>query len=167
MTIVACLPQTPLMRIFGLVAVEAAPGSIAKLYRLRVTAGTRHCDMGVAKLEVRKCMIEGLAVELDDVRISPLVIRMTMVAFLFRCLRIAAMKPSTDLAIGGNILVAGHAESRLRPWRKRLVTVAALLFKLSVSRREWPGHDELLEHVLCLHQRSCYADHTDPDNECL
>src|SRR5580704_18292849 len=149
------------MRVFSLMAVKAASRSIAKLYRLRVAAGTRHCDMGVAKPEVRNLMVESLAVELDDVRISPLVIRMTMVAFLFRGLRIAAMKPCTALTIGRDVLVAGHAESRLRPWRKRLVTVAALLFKLAVSRREWSGHDELLEQVLRLHQRSRHADHTD------
>ena len=90
-------------------------------------------------------MIEGLAVELDDVDISPLVIRMTMVAFLLRCLRIAPMKRPTGLAIGGNVLVAGHAEPRLRPWRKRFVTVAALLLELGMSGHERPGHNELFE----------------------
>lgn len=84
MTIVARLPQTPFMRIVSLVAVGASFGSIAKLCRLGVAAGARHCDMGVAKPEVRHRVIEGLAVELDDVRIAPFVIRMTMVAFLFR-----------------------------------------------------------------------------------
>jgi hypothetical protein len=133
------------MRIITPVTVDAASGGVAELYRLRVTVDARHRDMSVAKLEIRGRMIEGLATELYDVGISPLVIGMTMVAFLFRCLRTASMKSSKGLAIGGNVLVAGHAEPRLRSRRKRLVTVATLLFELGMSGREWPGHDELLE----------------------
>jgi hypothetical protein len=145
MTIVARLPETPLMRIVSLVTVDAAFGGVAQLCRLRVTVDAGHGDMSAAKLEIGGCMIEDLAVELYDVGIAPLVIGMTMVAFLFRCLRIASMESFTGLAIGGNVFVAGHAEPRLRSRRKRLVTVAALLFELGVSGRKRPGHHELLE----------------------
>jgi hypothetical protein len=112
-------------------------------------------------------VIEGLAVQLDDVGISPLVIRMTMAAFLFRCLRIAPMKPRTGLAICGNFLVAGHAEPRLRAWRKRFVAVAALLLELGMSGHERPGCDELFEQVLRPHRRCYDASHADPDHKRL
>lgn len=166
MTIVARIPETPLMRILSPVAVDATFGGVAELYRLRVTVAARHRDMSVAKREIRRRMFEGLAVELYDVGIAPLVIGMAIVAFLFRRPRIASMKSPTGLAIGGNVLVTGGAEPRLRSWRKRLVTVAALLFELGMSGREWPGHDELLEQVLCFHC-GCYAGHTDPDHKRL
>jgi hypothetical protein len=145
MAFVARFSQTPLMRIIGLVTVEAASGGVAEPCGLRVAVAAGHCDMRVAKFEVRKRVIEGLAVQLDDVGSPPLVIRMTMIAFLLRCLRIAPMKRPTGLAIGGNCFVAGHAKPRLRPWRKRFVTVAALLLQLGMSGHERPGHDELLE----------------------
>jgi hypothetical protein len=165
MTFVARFPQTPFMRITGLVTVEAACGGVAEPCRLRVAAAARHSDVCVAKLEARTRVIERLAVQLDDVGISPLVIRVTMVAFLLRRLGIAPMKRAAGLAIGGNVLVAGGAESRLRPWRKRLVTVAALLLELGMSGHQRPGHDELLEQALCLHGRCCDAGHADPDHE--
>jgi hypothetical protein len=165
MTFVACFPQTPFVRILGLVTIEAATGGVAEPYGLRVAAAARHCDMGVAKLEARDRVIEGLAVQLDDVGISALVIRMTMVAFLLRRLRIAPMKCPMGLPIGGNCFVAGYAKPRLRPWRKRLVTVAALLLELGMSGHERSGHDELLEQVLRSHRRCYDTGHTDPDHE--
>jgi hypothetical protein len=48
MTIPARFPQAPLMRINGLVTLEAASGRVAELYRLRVTVDARHRGMGVA-----------------------------------------------------------------------------------------------------------------------
>jgi len=165
MTFVARFPQTSFMRITGLVTVEAACRGVAEPHPLRVAVAARHSDMCVAKLEVRTRVIEGLAVQLDDVGISSLVIRMTMVAFLLRRLGIAPMKRAAGLAIGRNVLVAGRTESRLRPRRKRFVTVAALLLELGMSGHERPGHDELLERVLCSHRRCYHAGHTDPDHE--
>jgi hypothetical protein len=152
MTFVARLPQASFMGIIGLVTVEAASGGVAEPCRLGVAVAAWHSDVCVAKREVRTRVIERLAVQLDDVGISSLVIRMTMVAFLLRRLGIAPMKRAAGLAIGGNFFVAGRAESRLRPWRKRLVTVAAFLLELGMSGHERPGHDELFEQVLCSHR---------------
>src|SRR5262249_34543551 len=58
MTIVALLPQTSLMRIVLLMTIETASRGIAELCILWVTAVALHGLMSVAKLEVRKCVIE-------------------------------------------------------------------------------------------------------------
>jgi hypothetical protein len=107
--------------------------------------------MSVAKREVRARVIESLEVHQDDIGISPLVIRVTMAAFLLGRSRIAAVKTLTSLAISARVLVAGEAEFGLRSARERLVAIAAFLLELGVSGHERPGHDKLLEHILGSH----------------
>jgi hypothetical protein len=62
MTIVAGFAKTALMRIVRLVTIEAASGRVAELYRLRVTADAPHCLVCVPEPEIRKFVIESLAV---------------------------------------------------------------------------------------------------------
>jgi hypothetical protein len=143
MAFVARLPKTPLMRIVRLVTVEAASGRIAEPYRWRVTADALHCLVCVPELEVCKRMIEGLAVKPDDVGISPLMIRMTMGAFLFRCIWLTPVKSLVHTTVCDNLFVARKAEPSLRFWRERLVTIAALLLKLGMSGDHRPRHDKL------------------------
>jgi hypothetical protein len=144
-TIVACFPKTPLMRIVRLVTVEAASGRVAKLCRLRVTVDARYCRVGVPEIEIRKRVIEGLAVELDNVGTSALMICVTMGTFLFRCIRLTPVKSAARPTVCDNFLVAREAEPRLRSGRERLVTVGALLLELGMSGDDRPGHDELFE----------------------
>ena len=92
MTIVARFPQTPLMWIFRLMAIEAAPRCVAELYILSVTAAALQRLVGVSKFEIRGCVIKYLAIKQDDVSISPLVIGVTISAFLFRCTRLTPVK---------------------------------------------------------------------------
>jgi hypothetical protein len=42
--------------------VEASSGRVAELYRLRMTADALHCFVRVAELEIRKCVVECLAI---------------------------------------------------------------------------------------------------------
>jgi len=109
MTIVARLPKTPLMRIVCLVTIEAAPGGVAKLRILRVTAVAWHGLVGTPKLEIRRRVIKCFAVKQDDVSISTLVIGVTMGAFLFRRIRLTPVKSLGRLAIGSGLFVAGQA----------------------------------------------------------
>jgi hypothetical protein len=145
MTVVARFPKTPLVRIVRLMTIEAAAGGVAKMCGLRVASDTLHRLVSLPKLEIRKCVIERLAVQLDDVGISPLVIGVAMVAFLFRRLRLTSVKSLTDRKIGSNFLVARQAEPTLRPSRKRLVTGTALRLKFGMSGHDRTRHDKLLE----------------------
>jgi hypothetical protein len=110
MTIVAGLAKSTFVRIVRLVAVEAASRRVAKLYRLQMATVALHCFVRVSQLEIRKCMIGRLAVELDDVGISPLVIGVAMAAILRPRVRLPAVKASAELTIRRDFLVAGSAE---------------------------------------------------------
>lgn len=92
MTIVARFPQPSLMRIIGLMTIEAASGSIAELHFLYVTAAALHGLVSVPKLEIRKCVIECLTVEQEDVGIPSRVIGVALGAVLFGGIRLTPMK---------------------------------------------------------------------------
>ena len=111
--IVAFLAEAPFVRIVRLMTVQAASGRLAEFYLWRVTAGARHRLVCVPEPEIRERMIEGLAVELDDVGISSPVVGMAMVAFLFCGIRLAPVKSLTRRTIRGNFLMAVEAEPRL------------------------------------------------------
>jgi hypothetical protein len=115
MTIVAGFPKTPLMRIVRLVTIEAASGRVAELCRLRVTADAWYCLVCVPEREIRQFVIERLAVQLDDVGISPLMVCMTMTAFLSLRIQLTPVKSLTGRTVRGNFLVARKAEPSLRP----------------------------------------------------
>jgi len=115
MTIFAGFSEAAPVRIIRLVTVEAASGRVAELHRLGVTAAARHGLVCVPEREIRKFVIERLAVELDDVGTSPLVIRMTVAAFRFYCVRFTPVKSPACLTVCGYFLVARKAEPRLRP----------------------------------------------------
>jgi len=92
MTIVTCLSKVALVRIVRLVTVEAASGRVAELYILQMTAAARHGFVGIAQLEIRKGVVEGFAIELDDVGVSSLVIGMAVGAVLFCGILLSRMK---------------------------------------------------------------------------
>jgi hypothetical protein len=112
--IVTCLSKAPFVRIARLMTIEAASGRVAEFYRLGVAAAALHGFVSVAELKIRKCVIEGFAIELNDVGVSPLMIGVTTRAFLLRCLRLTPMKSLTRLTIRGSFFVACNAETRLR-----------------------------------------------------
>jgi hypothetical protein len=97
------------MRIARLMAVEAAPRGVAKLHLLQMTAATQCGPVGFAKLEIRKGVIECLAIELNDVGISPFVIGMTVSALLLRCIWLSSVKSIVCQSIGSDFLVACQA----------------------------------------------------------
>ena len=111
--IVAFLAKAPLMRVVGLVTVEATPGRLAEFHRWGVTAGAWQRLVRVPQFEIREGVIERLAIEQDDVGISSLVIGMTMVAFLLCGIRLATVKSPARRTIRGNVFVAIEAEPRL------------------------------------------------------
>jgi hypothetical protein len=148
--IVAFFAKAPLVWILLLMTVEAATGGLPEFYRWRVTAGARHRLVRIPKKEICEGVIERLAIKLDDVGITSLMICMTMVAFLFR-IRLASMKAPARRAIHRNFLVAVQAAPRLGFPREGLVTIAALLLQLCMSFDDRPRHDKLFKQGLRLH----------------
>src|SRR5215469_992518 len=150
-TTLTILPEPPFVGIARLVAVEATPRSVAELHGLHVTVGAGHLLMRLAKHEIRQRMIEGLAVEQDDIGIAPLVIGVALAALLLACIRAKPMKPPSRLTVGGDLLVTGQAKLGLRARRERLVTVAALLLELGMPGHERPRRGQPLEQALRPH----------------
>ena len=110
MTIVARFPQAPLVRIVRFVTIETASGCIAKLYIRCVAAVAWHGLMGVPQVEIRRGVRERLAVKQDDVSVPPLVIGMTMGAFLFHCIRLTPVNPPDRLPVARCIFMAIQAK---------------------------------------------------------
>jgi hypothetical protein len=153
MATVAFFAKAPLVRIVRLMTVEAASGRLAEFCRRRVTAAARNRLVRVSELEIRRCMIECLAVQLDDVGASSLVIGMTMVAILLCGVRLTPMKTRARRTIGSDFLVTPKAEPRLGLSRERLVTVAALLLELGMPLDDRPRRHQLFEQILRLRSR--------------
>ena len=94
-TLFACFAEAPLVRLTVLVAIDAARGSVAEFYRLRMAVAAWNGDVGIPQSEVRECVIEGFSVKLYDISVPPHVIAVTMVAILLRSVRPASMKSLT------------------------------------------------------------------------
>ena len=94
------------MGIGRLMAVEAAPGRLAEFRFLRMTAAALRGFVPVAQLEIRKGVIESLAIELDNVGVSPLVIGMTVGAVLLGRIRLPPVKSFMRQPVRGNFFVA-------------------------------------------------------------
>ncbi|HWN52970.1 MAG TPA: hypothetical protein VNO18_24670 [Xanthobacteraceae bacterium] len=114
MAALAYFPKATLVRIIRLMAVEAAPRRIAKLHRLHMTAAALHGFVSVAQLEIRKSVIEGFTIKLDDVGVSPLVIGVAVGAVLLCRIRLSPVKSLTCRPIRGSFFVACQAKSCLR-----------------------------------------------------
>jgi hypothetical protein len=136
------------MGIGRLMAVEAAPGRLAEFRRLRMTAAALRRFVPIAQFEIRKGVIESLAIELDNIGVSPLVIGMTVGAVLLGRIRLPPVKSFMRQPIRGNFFVARQAEACLRLSRKGLVAIATVLFEFGVSADERTRVDQLLKKVL-------------------
>ena len=165
MAALACLAKTAPVRINGLVTVEAASRRVAQLYALQVAASTLHDLVCVLEHEICERMIEGLAIELDDVGAAPLVVGMTMVAIEVSRLRLTAMEAATQQAVRRGIFVTSQAAPRLRGARKRLVAVVALRLELGVPGDERPGRNKLLEQILRSHDGNGGARENEGESE--
>ena len=93
-------------------------------------------------------MVEGFAVELDDVERAPLVLGVTDLALTLRRFGMAAMEAARALPICGDRLVARQAKPGLRLARKGLVTAVAVLFQLRVPTDQRSRHNQLFEDAL-------------------
>lgn len=147
-TAVACLTQTPLVAINGLVTVEATRGGPTELSVLCMAAVAAYPLVGAQQREVGVCMVEGLAIELNDVESAPLVVSVTDLALPLGGFGMAPVKAPHRLPICRDGLVARKAQPGLRLARKRFMTVAAILFQLRVSAGERSRHDKLFKDAL-------------------
>ncbi len=113
MTLVARLPQAPLVRIGRLVTIDATSRRITEFCGRCVATPTRHRFVRALQGKIRGRVIEGFPVELNDIAIAPDVVDMAMAAVLLRRIEPASMQSLTRRAIRSDVLVTGKAQVRL------------------------------------------------------
>ena len=91
MTLVAHLPQAPLVRIGRLVTINAMSRRIAEFYRRCVAAPARHRFVRALQGKIRERVIEGFAVELNDIAVTPDMVDMAMAAVLLHRIQPASV----------------------------------------------------------------------------
>ena len=146
--VIAFLAQPALVRIVCFVTAETAPGGLAVFHALCMAAIAACSLVGTHQCEVGERMVEGLAIELNNVELTPFVLGVARLALPFRCFGVAPVESTRGLPVCSNRLVAGQAKPGLRLARKGLVTVVAVLFQLCMSADERTRHDELFEYTL-------------------
>lgn len=147
-TAVTLLAQSTLVRIVCPVTVETAPGGLTEFPVPCMAAVATRSLVGPHQREVGKSMVEGFAVELDDVEWAPLVLCVTRNALTLRRLGAPAMEAALALPICGNRLVARQTKRGLRLAREGLVAAVAVLLQLCVPTDQWPRHHQLFEDAL-------------------
>ena len=110
---IALFTQSTLVGIIALVTVKAAPGRFAVFHvlaRVLDVAALAACSLvGPLQREVGEPMVEGLAVELNDIEWATLVVGVTNLALRLGCFGVAAVETAAALPIRGNRLVACQA----------------------------------------------------------
>ena len=99
--------------------------------------------------EIGKCVIEGFAVELDDIEGAPLVFGVAGLALALQGFWVAAVKIARRLPIRNDRLMARQAEAGLRFLRERLMTALAGFLQIRMRTDQWSRHDQFLEDALC------------------
>lgn len=106
--------------------------------------------MRAIQAEICKAVIKGLAVELHDIGITSLMFSVAMIAFLIDRVGAAPMQALLTLSVRRNLLVAIKTKPYLRPLRKGLMTIFAILLVLCMIFRERSRHDQPVEQALRL-----------------
>ena len=148
MAAIALFTEPLLVRVLRLVTVVAASRGAAERHRHGVASVAAYCLVAAFEFEIGGDVVEGLAIELDDIGGAALVIGMTVLAILAQGVCVAAVKTATVATIGSDVLVTGDTETRLRLPGKWLVAALALFLKLGMSGNQGSRHDELLENIL-------------------
>lgn len=122
-----------------------------------------HGSVRAFEFKVREFVIECLRIELNDVSLAPLVIRMAVLALDFSDVRALAVKTLPCADVFGNILVTIEAEPSLAFFGKGLMTALALLFEFGMTFDDVARHNELLKQALgpgdaSRQQGHCHAD---------
>lgn len=111
----------------------------------RMALGAVRLGMCAGQRKVRGLVIEGFAVQPDDIEGSAFVIRVAGLAFHSGDGRRPSMETDTGLDVGIDVLVAGQAQRVLRLLAERRVALVAIAFELGVGRRQWARHDKALQ----------------------
>ncbi len=110
---IAFFTELSFMRLIRLMAVDAERRRFPIGDRGLMATITARGSMRPFQDEIRKAVIEGLAVERHDISIASFMFGMAVLALRFDSVRPASVKTSLLLSVGRNVLVTVHAKLRL------------------------------------------------------
>ena len=158
-TIIAFLAQALLMGFLLFVAINTFTCCIAKFNLWLVTGVAAHCLVSPLELKICVFMVEGFAVQADNIHVAALVIGMAEFTFLLPHFLAQSMKAARAPQILGNLLVTVQAQPLLRFFIERFVTILAFFFKLGMTFNKRPGHHQFFKDCLGMaRQRHQHAD---------
>ncbi len=156
MAFAAGLRELPAVHIVGLVAADAAGGSLAPCLSLFVTCVTFERGMGAVEREVGESVVELSPAQLNDVSLASLVLRMARAALPGAGVGHEAVITLVQPHVGGDILVAIEAQRGLRSRIGTVVAVGAVLLLLDMRLRQFAGHQQrLYVGCACRAERAC------------
>lgn len=129
-------------------AVDACSRRLAEFDVWRVATAARGGGMRTGELEVGCRMVEGFAIQLDDVERPALVVGVAVLAVRRRRSALAAVKAALLGAICSNVFVAIEAALGLRLFLEFLVALAAIVFELGMPLNHRTGIDQLFKQRL-------------------
>lgn len=152
-------PSLPVALVMAVAADFTEPAFMHVFHCMARDAGIRCITIGIVRLmairatrqqvrtherKVRVVVIEGADVEVDDLRVTPLMIGMTGRALLFQSRGITPVKAPFALNVRADADMAKRAELTLRQLGQRGMAVLALGLETCVRLDQCPGHDQLL-----------------------
>ena len=105
--------QAPFVRLGLFVTIDAAARRLAERFIGLVAARARSGFVGAIELKVRQRVIEGFAIEPDDVGRAALVVGVTVLAVALQRIFIASVEAALPLPIAGDVFMAFEAQFRL------------------------------------------------------
>lgn len=133
---------TCIMRALFSVAGITVTRGLAVFLFIFMAITTFQSSMLAFQFKIREVMIKGEFVELDNIDVTTLMIRMTDPAFLLAYLAISAMIAGFIFYIPGNVLVACHAEFGLLAFIELVVTLATFIFILGMPLDHLAGAEQ-------------------------
>ena len=101
--------------------------------------------MGSFEGEIGHFMVEGVFIQQDNDRITPLMVSMAMVAFRLFNIFFFAVKAFAPVNISIDLFMAVAAQFRLAGFAKGKVTTFAFLFVFCVPTDQHIGHDKTFD----------------------
>jgi hypothetical protein len=148
MATVAFFTQMAFMGFDLLVAIKTKAWRLAERNFRKVAPLTWDVFMGAIEPKIRKGMVEGLPIELNDVGATSFVIGMAALAVRLRRIGVQSMESFVQPAIGRRLLMAIETKPCLGGARKRCMAIGAFFFELGMPFDDGARHDQLFQYVL-------------------
>ena len=141
----ALLTQSALVGVIVVVAIVAGRGCVTMLGVLLVAAGAGQAPVRALQRKIGLTMVEGVGVEMDDIGVTTLVIRMADFAGRLIDIAYAAVKSPLVLDVRCYLLMAIEAQAVLHGLAEGLMTFLTGGFPFGMTGNHFARHDQGLQ----------------------